>query len=120
MIDRVKFTKEFPSLNGNIWIGMEGTVDPGQTPEQLLSEIESKITERMNYGFGCSVRYETGKFPVIENRYDEEYEKLKATLIDWVFKEDAQHDLNSSAFKYVKELQDIVNSKKSKNKNGKD
>lgn len=81
MIDRVKFTKEFSSIYGSAWVGMEGTVEPGQTPEQLLEEIISKINVIMGVNTGnYSVKYSNGELPVIQLKNDADREELLKNL----------------------------------------
>lgn len=80
MINHVKVSKEFPSPFGTTWISMGGFTDPGQTPEELLSEIEEKIRERMNVTGAATIQYQEGKMPVIQIGDDQSRDNVLKNL----------------------------------------
>lgn len=121
IIDRAKLTIEFQYYGLSRWIGLEGSLSPGESEkegtlqlEKSIKEIIKQMVETGNQGEDNlpEVQRAKAKSVPLEHSVDEEWEKVKAILSSFEFKDEAQEYLNTTEYKMTIEAKQIINSKK--------
>ena len=114
-IDRVRYDKKFsigPYLTDSV--GIEAQVDPGETPELVLTTLVAivdewhKSTNKSLYG--AEIKTEEA----IPDEIDKEFENLHKLLKDIEYQEDALNLIEKTSFKFNVELKAIAKSKPNK------
>lgn len=117
-IDRVRYDKKFsigPYLTDSV--GIEAQVDPGETPELVLTTL-SAIVDEWHKSLGSSMyandMVDSGSTKIKQDEIDRELDSLRKALIETEYQQEALAMLEKSTFKFNVELKAIAKSKPNK------
>jgi hypothetical protein len=113
-IDRVRYDKKFsigPYITDSV--GLEAQVDPGETPELVLTTLIS-IANEWHRSVHKSLYGTEIKTEEVPDEIDKEFDNLHKLLNDITYQEDALNLIEKSSFKFNVELKKIAKSKPTK------